>query len=94
VGGWKIQTVQQDRFFFPVKVQRKIFFSQYISRQEFSLANEFSLCFYFIWLCLNVPHTKACRFTYKKCITAPKPKTCRDRVEYSKMGEVQYMNDL
>jgi hypothetical protein len=30
---------------------------------------------YFIWLCLNVPHTKACRFTYKKCITAPKPKT-------------------
>jgi hypothetical protein len=49
---------------------------------------------YFIWLCLNVPHTKACRFTYKKCITAPKPKTCRDRVEYSKMGEVQYMNDL
>ena len=30
----------------------------------------------------------------EKCITASKPKTCRDRVEYSKMGEVQYMNDL
>jgi hypothetical protein len=22
---------------------------------------------------------------------APKPKTCRDRVEYSEMGEVQYI---
>ena len=46
-GGWKIQTVQefffrpreQDRYFFPVKVQRKIFFSQYISRQDIFFAS-------------------------------------------------------
>jgi hypothetical protein len=53
-------------------------------------AKEFSLCFILYGYVLMFPTLKR----YKKCITAPKPKTCRDRVEYSKMGEVQYMNDL
>jgi hypothetical protein len=30
---------EQDRYFFPVKVQRKIFFSQYISRQDIFFAS-------------------------------------------------------
>ena len=33
---------EQDRSFFPVKVQRKIFFSQYISRQDPLIITAFS----------------------------------------------------
>jgi hypothetical protein len=46
-GGWKIQTVQefffrpgeQDRYFFPVKVQRKIFFPNIFGGRIFFFAS-------------------------------------------------------
>jgi hypothetical protein len=74
-GGGGVEDSVCTRIFFPPRRTRQIFFSCKSAAQDI-----------FFPIYLAAGYTKACKFTYKECITAPKPKTCRDRVEYSKMG--------